>query len=97
MKRYRYIGCGTTTLNDCVNEFRLLANRTHMGGSCIRIEIPNDMELIKYTYDSYSTTGDKRLIKDLNPCAMIYKNGRWVIQNELLKYPIHEWYKYKNK
>ena len=55
------------------------------------------MELIKYTYDSYSTTGDKRLIKDLNPCAMIYKNGRWVIQNELLKYPIHEWYKYKNK
>ena len=96
MKRYRYIGCGATRLEGSISDYRLLSNRNYMGSSCIRVEIPDDMELIKYSYDSYSTTGDRRLIKDLKPCAMICKNGRWVIQNELLKYPIHEWHEYVN-
>lgn len=95
MKRYRYIGCGQTKVEDCIRYYRLLSNRNYMGGSCIRVEIPDDMKLEKYSCDSYSTTEDERLIKDLNPCAMIYRNGKWIICNELLKYPMHEWYKYK--
>ena len=66
-----------------------------MGLSCIRIEVPNDIKLSKHRYDSYSTTEDRRLIKDLKPCAMVYRNKKWIVMNELLKYPIHEWWQYE--
>ena len=41
MKRYRYIGCGATRLEDSISDHRLLSNRNYMGSSCIRVEIPN--------------------------------------------------------
>lgn len=93
MKRYRYIVASGTKIEDCIKYQQLFSTRVE--DACIRVEIPDDMELEKYSSDSYSLTMDERLIKDLNPCAMIYENGKWIICNKLLKYPIYEWHKHK--
>ncbi len=74
-KRYRYITCGTCSPTDPVSNYRLISGTSmaHMSDG-VRIEIPEDMKLEKWSYDCYSTTDDKRLIKNLNPKVMIRIN-----------------------
>lgn len=93
-KKYRYIWCGGCYIDDKISNYRLISSKTN---SCIQVEIPDDMELNKYSCDSYSTTYDERLIKDLNPQAIIYVNNRYEIHNELLEYKVCEWWKFKDK
>lgn len=43
-----------------------------------RVEIPEDMQLVKYSCDNYSTTDDQRLIRELSPVRIIISwNGKW--------------------
>lgn len=88
-KRYRYIYCGTCKIDDKVSDYRLVSGK---GSSCIRIDIPSDLELLYYRGDGYSTTYDDRLIKDLNPQAFLYHNGKWVQDNRLFEWKICDWW-----
>lgn len=88
-KRYRYITCVDTNLDDPVSKFRLIGGSNMFpssGWGTIRIEIPDDMVLEKWNCDPYSTTEDTRKIKDLNPCVSVRINGRRVIRNDLLEH-----------
>lgn len=82
--RYRYITNSSCTPDSPISNFRLASHveMSHLtlyaGRVFYRIEIPNDMQLTKYSCDNYSTTGDLRKIKDLNPVRIIVTwNGRW--------------------
>ena len=89
-KRYRYIMSGKCSPDDQVSDFRLIASNylcTNRGDSLIRIEIPDDMELEKYRCDTYSTTSDTRLIRDLNPVVLTHVlRSNWVRHEKLTKY-----------
>lgn len=84
-KRYRYIACGLCSISDPISDFRLLAGNviSDVSYNCIRIEIPEDMELEKYDCDSYSTTQSNIKIGDLNPKAMYLSYGDWKIDEDL--------------
>ena len=70
-KRYRYIFCGVVNPEDKLSNFRLIAAGSAMAwlpfATCIRVEIPENVELWKYPTDSYSTSPTDISIKDLNP------------------------------
>ena len=80
-KKYRYILCGIVNPTDKIKIFRLIAanclgNRT----SAIRIPIPKDMILEKWSCDNYSTTFDERT---LNMFEGRYSSGLQEINKEL--------------
>lgn len=85
-KRYRYITCGLVSPDEPVNNFRLIGP-SHLtpGNDGIRIELPDDIELEKYSCDTYSTTQDERTIRELNPVVMIRINNKLVRHKELEK------------
>lgn len=94
MKRYRYITCGLVHMDDPVHMFRLIAG-TNLNGceSAIRIELPDDMKLNKWSCDPYSLTQDTRTISQLHPVAMVRINGRlrpW--SDDLLQIKPADWY-----
>jgi len=85
-KRYRYIGCGLCDIDNPIRYFRLLGGNQISSMSIstfIRIEIPDDMELEKYSYDNYSTVQSEIKLRDLNPKVVYYNRKRH-------KYMIHE-------
>ena len=85
-KRYRYITNGSCTPNESVSSYRLIGgNNINHHLDAIRIEIPDDMELEKWSCDSYSTTEDTRLIKDLNPCVLVRVNMKMTYFDDLQK------------
>lgn len=99
MRRYRYISCGLTDIDDPICYFRLISGREiKQLLELVRVSIPDDMVLIKYPGELYSTTDDTRQIKNLNPVPVINikkgldKKPVWVKRPELLKYPICDWY-----
>lgn len=75
-KRYRYITCGTCTPDDNVSDFRLVGPNNLGDQDGIRIELPSDFELEKWSCDCYSTTNDERKVRDLNPKVMVRVNNR---------------------
>lgn len=94
MKKYRYILSGLVSFDNPISYYRLIANN-NMGDihNAIRVSIPDDMILTKYSCDSYSTTDDQRLLKDLETDVVIKINGKWIIDNQLKKYQPHEYEK----
>lgn len=83
-KKYRYICCGTTKITDKICEFRLIGgSQLKNKSTVIRVEIPSDMELTKYSCDNYSTTEDTRTLEELGCDVMIRYNGNWTIRNDL--------------
>ena len=83
-KIYRYITCGVIHPTDKVSDFRLIGiNQVYGESDAIRIEIPDDLKLEKWSCDCYSTTEDKRTIADLNPAVVIRFNGRTKADKEL--------------
>lgn len=76
--RYRYITCGLVSPDEPVSHFRLIAGRNlDKVGSAIRITLPDDTPLCKYSCDPYSTCeDDSLLIKDCQPILMVRINGR---------------------
>ena len=83
-KRYRYILCGDVSYGDPISNFRLISNRNYAISGCIRVEIPDDMVLEKFKYDSYSTTRDQRTLRELGAEAMINTYNGWIIVPGLL-------------
>jgi hypothetical protein len=80
-KRYRYISNGGAKPSDPISNFRLIGGNQLKSLDCrfndvIRIEIPNDMVLDKYSCDNYSTTDDTRTLEELKYNVMVrFKNG----------------------
>lgn len=78
MKRYRYILSGIVDPDHPVCHYRLIAGNQLIGQSdAVRIEIPDDMDVKYGPCDGYSTTDDRRLLKDLRPVPMVKINSRW--------------------
>lgn len=88
-KRYRYILCGLVSEADEISIFRLIAANNlrpnYNNYSAIRVEIPEDMELEKWSCDPYSITYDKRKIGELNYDVVIWDESKrkWNIRNDL--------------
>ena len=85
-KRYRYVLNGCVLGEDKISDFRLIAGNNispaYNGEVAIRVEIPNDLKLTKYSCDPYSTTDDERTINELGYDVLIWNKGKWKIRNE---------------
>lgn len=93
MKRYRYILSGIVDPDHPVCHYRLIAGNQMAGQSdAVRIEIPDDMDVKYEPCDGYSTTDDRRLLKDLRPVPMVKINGRWTRRPGLDPRHLHEWF-----
>lgn len=94
--RYRYITSGLVDVSKPLSSYRLVGgvNLNPIGhfDTVIRVRIPDDIKLEKYSCDNYSTTSDKRTIKELGYDIMAYyvDKERWVIHNELDGMQPHE-------
>lgn len=76
-ERYRYITTGVVSPIDKLSAFRLVGgNQLYGEFDAIRVTIPEDVELIKYDSDNYSTTECDMLLKDLDPKFLVRINGR---------------------
>ncbi|MGD1416467.1 hypothetical protein [Bacillus stercoris] len=88
MKRYRYISNGCVLGKDKICSYRLIAKNnikaSYNGAIAIRVNIPEDLELTKYSCDPYSTTDDERTIDELGYDVLIWNEGKskWEIHNE---------------
>lgn len=88
-KRYRYILCGVVSEEDKISDFRLIAANNvkpnYNNFSAIKVEIPEDMKLEKWSCDPYSTTYDNRKIGELPYDVVIWdmKKQKWIIRNDL--------------
>lgn len=96
MKRYRYILSGKATGEDKLSRFRLIAGNnikpSYNGKVVIRVNIPNDVELIKYNCDSYSSTSDSRTLNELGYDILIWdsEKRKWKMHNEFKGLNPHE-------
>lgn len=89
----RFILCGLVNGSDKVSDFRLVCNvRRYCGGYCIRVNIPDDMEISTFPGDGYSVTSDNRILDDLGWDCYIVFNGEWRKFNWLKCLQPHEWY-----
>ena len=104
--KYRYILCGVVNPTDKLSDFRLIgANNIGHANNAIRVELPDTVELTKYTCDNYSTTSCDIQIKDLNPIVICKLNGRFKTSKELTEqwlngkqpYTFHEGKHYATK
>ena len=100
--RKRYIFCGVVNEEDSISDFRLIAGKAlaimHGGmDSAIRVNIPDDLELIKYSCDRYSTTDDSRTIAELGYDVVRWNGKKWEVCNELKGIQPHLHYRYFNK
>lgn len=92
-KKYRYICCGTAKITDKISDFRLIGgSQLKNKSSAIRVKIPNDLKLTKYSCDNYSTTEDTRTLEELGCDIMIRYNGNWVIRNDLSSFQLCDIY-----
>lgn len=79
MKRYRYITCGQVSPDEPVANFRLLAtNKVSKQSSAIRIAIPENVKLTKFTCDEYSTweQDETTLLRELDPVLVVRINRK---------------------
>ena len=91
--RHRYIFSGICSGSDKISKFRLISSCTrHSLGGCIRVNIPDDLELSHYPGDSYSTTFDNRTLDELGYDCYIYYKGKWRKFNYLKQFQPHEWW-----
>jgi len=88
MKRYRYILNGCVLGVDKICKYRLIASNnikpSYNGKSALRVEIPCDLNLEKWSCDSYSTTEDERTIDELGYDILIWNESKrkWFKHNE---------------
>lgn len=88
MKRYRYILNGIALGSDSIADFRLIAANNikarYNGASALRVIIPEDLVLEKWSCDSYSTTYDKRTLDELGYDVLIWykEEKKWKVHNE---------------
>lgn len=88
MSRYRYITNGVAIGKDKICDFRLIAGNnikpSYHGEVALRVNIPSDLILEKYSCDPYSTTEDQRTLEELGYDILIWykKERRWKVHNE---------------
>ena len=87
-KRYRYISNGSARPSDQICKFRLIGGNQLKSLDCrfadvIRVAIPDDMVLEKWSCDSYSTTDDSRTFEELNYDIVVRINEGMVVRNDL--------------
>jgi len=88
LKRYRYILSGVVLGDGRICDFYLIAGNNikpeYDGAVAVRVNIPSDLELTKYSCDSYSTTDDQRTMNQLGYDILIWyeKERKWKIHNE---------------
>ena len=99
LKKYRYISCGIAKSTDKISDFRLIGGNQLFPEErvVLRVVIPDDLKLSKYSCDSYSTTEDPRTLEELGCDVMIRINGRWIIKNNLKHLSINEIYDLKRR
>lgn len=97
LKKYRYISCGIAKSTDKISGFRLIGGSQLLPEErvVLRVIIPNDLKLSKYSCDNYSTTEDVRTLEELGCDVMIRVNGKWIIKNDLKHLAINEIYDLK--
>jgi hypothetical protein len=87
-KRYRYITNGVVVGEHKIRDYRLIAGNnikpSYNGKIALRVSIPDDLELEKWSCDPYSTTDDERTLDELGYDVMIWnlKKKKWEIHNE---------------
>jgi hypothetical protein len=88
-KRYRYVLNGVALGTDKLSDFRLIAANKicpgYDGETALRVVIPDDVKLTKYSCDPYSTTDDPRTLDELGYDVLMWheKTGKWKVHNEL--------------
>jgi hypothetical protein len=88
VKKYRYILNGIVLGENKISDFRLIAANNikskYNGSVAIRVNIPDDLTLTKYSCDPYSTTNDQRTINELGYDILIWdsKKKKWEIHNQ---------------
>ena len=94
--RFRYILSGKVKGSDKISNFRLIgANKvpkSYHNYSAIKVNIPDDLELEKWSCDSYSITRDNRTLDELGYDILIwdYYNRKWEVHNEFKHLEPHE-------
>lgn len=94
--RHRYIFCGSAVGTDKLSEFRLIAKlvdrRIERGWRhCVRVNIPDDVELEHWNGDSHSTTRCEKTLEEVGyDCYIRYRN-KWLKVNELKPYKPCDW------
>lgn len=87
-KRYRYVLNGVAMGTDKLSRFRLIAANNikpdYDGETALRVNIPDDVKLIKYSCDPYSTTNDPRTLDELGYDVLIWRKEKrkWEVHNE---------------
>jgi len=94
MSRYRYILCGVVLGTDKISDYRLIGGKhikaPYKSSSGLRVQIPDDLVLEKWSCDNYSTTRDERTLDELGYDVMIWNGKKWVKHNELKGLNPHE-------
>lgn len=94
--RVRYILSGLANPDEPISCFRLVAATMLRGDSdheALRVVLPDDLTLNKYTCDSYSTTEDARTLQELGATPVVKVDGKWTEMPELWpSNPPCEWY-----
>ena len=93
--RYRYITNGSVKPSDKICDYRLIGgNQLKQSdgrtATVVRVRIPDDMELTKYSCDNYSTTDDNRTLEELGCDYMVRINGKYVFRNDLKTMCLHD-------
>lgn len=89
--RTRYILNGGAKATDKICDYGLIgAVNIKSFCSALRVNIPDDLELEKWSCDDYSTTSDTRTIGELGYDVMVKINKRWRAMNELKGVEPHE-------
>jgi hypothetical protein len=94
--RYRYITNGTAVGTDPIKDFRLVGVTSKLekyhGATALRVRIPHDLALTKYSCDSYSTTRDPRTLDELGYDFLVWDQptNQWVIRNEFKGMPQYD-------
>lgn len=93
--RYRYITNGSVKPSDKICDYRLIGGNQlkqsdGRNATVVRVRIPDDMKLTKYSCDNYSTTEDTRTLEELGCDYMVRINGKYIFRNDLKTMPIHD-------
>ncbi|MBP1308989.1 hypothetical protein JOD82_002009 [Paenibacillus sp. 1182] len=85
-KQCRYVLNGCAVGSDPISDFRLIAGNNvkskYDGSIALRVNIPADLELTKYSCDPYSTTNDKRTLDELGYDVLVWREGKWKVVNQ---------------
>lgn len=95
-KRIRFILSGLADPAEPIRNFRLVAASrldVKYHHTALRVVLPVDLELTKYSCDPYSTTEDQRTLRQLSAIPIVKVNGKWIAMQDLWPaYPPHRWH-----